>query len=250
MKKTFKFVLKIDDEHHSLSAKDGLPFQKLGELLVALFKAIDPNTNSKCTVKEIVDGSYGVAFDTQDEAYHTNFEIVHRNIQENPIDELDDRQRDYANCLKKVLGGKCFIKAENDEGKEIASITELDRTTNVDIYYSTETLYGVLSQIGSTTIASSKKYIYLDGVQYRISVTKDQDAELKPYYSSHKLRVKVRQKRSIVDGHVISADMLSFTVVEESDLIDTLKQIGYVDFALIKDAHTMDEIVDRIYGDK
>ena len=42
--------------------------------------------------------------------------------------------------------------------------------------------------------------------------------------------------------------MISFVVVEQTDIVDTLKEIGYVDLELIKDAHTMDEIVNRIYG--
>lgn len=248
MKKTFRFTLKIDDDQHTLSPKDGLPFQKLGELLVNLFKAIDPGNSSKCAVGEIVDGSYGIAFTTDDESYHSNFEIVHKNIQKYDIDELDERQRDYAFTLKKVLGGKYYVKAENNEGKEIASIKDLERQSNVDVYYSTETLYGLLAQIGSPHVNSIKKFIYIDDVPYRISVTREQDVELKKYYTTHKLRVKVRHKRSAIDGHIESAEMISFVVVEQTDIIDTLEEIGYVDFKLIKNAHTMDEIVNRIYG--
>lgn len=250
MKKTYTFTLKIDDDEKSLSPKDGLPFQKLGELLVSLFKAITPHTSSKCTVQEIVDGSYGVAFATEDEIYHSNFKIVHKNINDYPIDELNDAQREYANSLKKILGGKLSVRAEDNEGNEIAAIKDLERNTNVESYFSTETLYGILSQIGSTTVNAEKKYIYLDGVPYRIAVTREQDAELKSYYSSHKLRVKVRHKRSALDGHIVSAEMISFVVVEQADIIDTLKEVGYIDFELIKDAHTMDEIVNRIYGNK
>lgn len=250
MKQTFNFFLKIDDDEHSLSVEDGLPFQKLGELLVSLFKAIDPHTSSKCSVREIVDGSYGIAFSTDDEVYHSNFEIVHRNIQQYSIDELDEPQRDYAISLKKILGGKYFIKAENNDGKEIASITELEKSPGVDAYYSSETLYGTLSQIGSTTIDAPKKHIYIDGVPYRISITREQDAHLKPYYTSNKLRLKVRHKRSINDGHIVSAELISFTVLEETDIVDTLKEIGSVDIELIRGAHSIDEIVDRIYGNR
>ncbi len=249
MKKIFNFTLIIDDDQHSLSPKDGLPFNILGELLINLFKAIEPHRpSSKCTVREIIDGSYGVAFSTDDELYHSNFEIVHKNIQDYTIDELDEPQKEYAYSLKRILGGKYFVKATNNEGKEIASIKTLEKSTNIETYFSTETLYGVLSQIGSPTVNATKKYIYIDGVSYRISISREQDVELKPYYTSHRLRLKVRHKRSISDGHIMSAEMLSFTVLEQTDIVDTLKEIGYVDFELIKDAHSLDEIVDRIYG--
>lgn len=248
MKKTFKFTLKLDDEEKSLSAKDGLPFQKLGELLIALYKAVDSGENTKCTLSEIITGSYGAILSTDDERTYSNLEIVHRNIEQNPIDELEGAQRDYAYTLKRVLGGKLRIIALNNENKEVASIKDLDKTTNIETYYSTETLYGVLSQIGSPHVNATKKYIYIDGVDYRISVTREQDSDLKQYYTTHKLRVKVRHKRSAADGHIMSAEMLSFVVVEQTDIIDTLKDIGYVDLEILKEAHTMDEIVNRIYG--
>lgn len=248
MAKKFQFTLKIDDEDRSMSPENGLPFQKFGELLISLFKAIDSNTNSTCSVREIKKGSYGATFATDDEALYKNFEIVHRNIERCQINELDERQREYAVTLKKILGGRYFIQAENTKGEEIATIKDLDKQSFVDSYYTSETLYGVLSQIGSPHVDSPKKYIYIDGVDYRISVSREQDAELKQYYTSHKLRAKVRHKRSSLDGHIISAELVSFIVVGDMDILDSLKEVGYVDFDLIKDAETMDDIVNKIYG--
>jgi len=249
MAKTFKFTIKIDDDSNSLSPENGLPFNKLGELLVNLYKAIDTDmSNVKCTLTNIVDGSYGATLLTDSELLHNNLEVVHKNLETIPVDELPENQREYGYSLKRILGGQYHLKAENNEGKEVAVIKTLEKQTPIDAYYSTETVYGILSQIGSQHVNASKKWIYLDGIHYRISVTREQDAELKEYYTTHKLSVRVRLKHSVSDGHVMSAELISFTVLEQTDIIDTLKEIGYVDFELIKDAHTVDDIVNRIYG--
>jgi len=41
--------------------------------------------------------------------------------------------------------------------------------------------------------------------------------------------------------------MVSFTVVGENDIMDNLKNVGYIDFELIKRGKTLDDIVKSIY---
>ncbi len=245
----FTFSLKIDDEEKSLTVQNGIPFERIAELLEKLFQAIDPHTDTKCTLSSIQGNSYCLKFNTDDQKYHDNFEVVHRNIEQVQMDELEPSQKEYAKCLKKVLGTRYYLTAYDNAEKPIASIKEVGIKTVIDYYFSTETVYGILSELGGISVNANKKHIYVDGVSYRIYISGTQDLELKPYYGTHKLMVKVRHKRSASDGHIISAEMISFTVIAEMDIVDNLKEVGYIDFALIKDANSMDEIVKRIYGD-
>jgi len=243
----FKFSIKIDDDEHSLSSEDGIPFDKLAELLKTLFPAIDPHTGTKCTLGKIRGNCYAIDFFSADEKYLSNFVIVHKNVEQVNIEELDKEQKEYAITLRKILGGKYYLKAFDNSNSEIATIKDLGKKTSVEYYYSNETVYGILSMLGSQAILDTKKYIYLDGIANRITISKVQDLELKPYYGTNKLRLKIRNKRSAYDGHVISSEMVSFTVVGENDIMDNLKNVGYIDFELIKRGKTLDDIVKSIY---
>lgn len=249
--KKYKFSIEIDDEEHPLSDKDGISFDRFSELLKDLFQAINPGHNTKCTLGKIRKGSYAADFYSTDREYAENFEVVHKNISAHPVDDLPIHCQPYARTLKKILGGKLFLRAVNSEGKIIARVDkEVIDTATINHYYSISTVYGVLSLIGSASVDSATKVIMLDGVSYRIAISKEQDLRLKNYYGTHKLMVKVRQKRSSLDGHIMNAEMISFLEVGQSDLVDSLKEEGYIDFALISGTNTLDEVVQRIYGNK
>lgn len=245
----YKFSIKIDDDSHSLTKEDGISFDKFGELLKDLYEAIDPHSGTKCTLGQIRGNCYAADFYTEDEKFHSNFVIVHKNVEQVPLDELEPTQRQYAKTLRKVLGGRYYLQAFDNNTTKVASIKEISNLIKIDYYYSTKTVYGILSELGGVSVTSSKKHIYLDGIGYRINISNDQDLQLKPFYGTHKLMVKIKNKMSAIDGHIISAELISFTVVGESDIISNLKDVGYVDFNLIKDAHTIDDVISRIYDD-
>lgn len=248
MTKMFKFSIKIDDDDHTLSAQNGIPFESIAELLKNLFEAIDPHTGAKCTLGQIRGNCYALDFYSVDEKYHSNFVIVHKNIEQIPLEELDPAQKEYARCLKRVLGGKYFVTAFDNDKKEVASIKKIDNNPSVNSYYATQTVYGIVSQLGGPSLDTEKKHIYLDGVSYRIAITKDQDIKLKAFYGTSKLRVKVRVKMSALDGHIFSGEMISFTKVGDGNFMDNLAQSEYIDLPLIRDAESIDEIVKRIYN--
>lgn len=235
----YKFSLKIDDDENSLTKEDGISFDKIGGLLKSLYDAIDPKSDIKCTLGQIRGNCYALDFYTQEEKYVSNFVLVHKNIEDIPFTELENKQKEYAKTLKKVLGDKYFIKAYDSDGVQIASIKNIGIKNNYDTYYTLKTIYGIVSQLGGTSLESTKKYIRIDGIPYNIKISKDQDIELKPYYGTDKLRVKLKQKRSQGKGRVIDAELISFTLVSGNSLLDNLKNEGYIDFELI---HKMDRI--------
>jgi hypothetical protein len=244
-----KFSIKIDDENHSLSKENGIPINEIAPLLESLFKAIDTGSGEKLTLGQVRGNCYALDFFSEDTGYLANFTVVHKNIQEVSLDELQPEQQRYASNLKAVLGDKYFLTAYDNDNKEFATIANIEQASSIQLYYTTDTIYGVVSELGSgNNLSARRKHIYVDGFSSRISISKEQDAALKNLYGSHRLRLEIRQKRAIADGRIIGCELEEFVILSENNLLDNIKNEGYIDFELIKDTHTIDDILNRIYA--
>lgn len=244
-----KFSIKIDDENHTLTEENGIPINEIAPLLASLFNAIDTGSGAKLTLGQVRGNCYALDFYSTDEGYLTNFTIVHKNIQEVPLDELQPEQQRYASSLKSVLGDKYFLTAYDNNNEELATIANIEAASTVQFYYTADTIYGVVSELGSgNNLSAKRKHICVDGFTNRISISKDQDTDLKKYYGSHKLRLEIRLKRSITDGRIVGCELEEFVILSENNLMDNLKNEEYIDFELIKDTHTIEDILNRIYA--
>ncbi|RYE12533.1 MAG: hypothetical protein EOP34_10650 [Rickettsiales bacterium] len=244
-----KFSIKIDDSEHSLTKEDGIPIDKIGGLLESLFNAIDTGTGEKCTLGQIRGNCYALDFYTQDEGYLSNFVTLHKSIEEVSIDDLLPEEKKYANKLKAILGNQYYLKAYDGNNEEIASISEIGTKELPSYYYTTDTVYGIIIQLGRQT-TEAKKHISIEGVPYKIFITKEQDLSLKEYYDTHNLRIEISQKRSTFDGHIVSAELDSFDVISQKNLQDNLSETGYIDFNLIKNTNSIEDILAKIYANK
>jgi len=245
-----KFSIKIDDESHSLNEEDGIGLDKIGDLLKTLYNAIDNGTDHKVTLGKIRGNCYALDFYTKDNGLYENFLTVHKNIEQLSVDDLTYEQKKYAVTLKTVLGGKFYLTAYDKDDKEIAAINEIGKKQITSFYYSTDTVYGILSELGSSTLSSAKKHIYIDGISYKIFISKDQDLELKEFYGTQKLRVELRQKRSSADGHIVNSELLSFTALSKGNLIDNLNEEGEIPLEILKGTHTIEDILNNIYANR
>jgi hypothetical protein len=245
-----KFSIKIDDKSHSLTKENGVSMDKIGELLQTLYKAIDNGHGNKCTLGNIRGNCYALDFYTEEVSLYNNFISVHKNIEQVEYDDLQFEQQKYASTLKSILGGKFYLKAYDSEGQEVAAISDIGKKQLTSYYYTTDTIYGVLSELGSNSLSNHKKHIYVDGINYKIFISKDQDLELKPFYGTNKLRIGLRQKRSTVDGHVVSSELLSFISVGTTTLAESLKEAGYIELNILKDTHTIEDILNKIYENR
>jgi hypothetical protein len=245
-----KFSIKIDDDVHSLNKENGITIEKIGELLKTLYSAIDNGTGHKVTLGQVRGNCYALDFYTKDSGIYENFITVHKNIEQVEIDELTYEQKKYAVTLKSILGSSFYLTAYDKEDKEIAAINEIGKKQITSYYYSTDTVYGIVSELGSSTLTNVKKHIYIDGVSYKIFISKDQDLELKPFYGTQKLRVEIRQKRSTTDGHIINSELNSFTVLGKGSLIDNLNESDNLDLEILKGTHTIEDILNNIYANR
>lgn len=244
----YKFSIQFDDEAHSLSSSKGISMKYLWELLRDLYKSIEVEDEATLTLSGVRGNCYALDFTTEEKQYEDNFIRVHRNIQELADIDLSPEEKDYAHTLGKVLGRKYLLRAYDNEHNKIATIKDLNREKGVSRYYVYKTIYGIVSELGGKNLYAEKKHIKIHGIPYNINISKDLDLKLRDYYGTKKLRIKIRAKLSLETNRIISADLVDFTEVSKNTLIQNLKDVGYIDFEMIKNTNTINDIIDRIYG--
>jgi hypothetical protein len=247
MKKRIKFSLKFDDDNHTLSSEDGLPFDKLAILLKDLFDVIDSKTGIKCTLGQIRGNCYALDFYTDDEALHSNFIVVHKNLEQHTEIDLRNKEQKYGRTLKSILGDKLYLKAYDKEGKEIAKLKQLTFQQEVEHYFTTQTVYGIFCEHGGKDL-SAKPHILISGQEYKVHIKEDQDLSLKPYYKTHEIKFRLRQKKSSKDGHIISAELLSFEPKSDKSLLENIKEIDVNKLNVLKNINTNEDVIRKLYG--
>ncbi len=97
---------------------------------------------------------------------------------------------------------------------------------NVEIYFSITSVYGIIIQIGADTLEGKSK-IKVDGLDYFIYITKEQDNEISKYYrnSEKMIRFKIKQKKILTSGEIISAELINFSVPKNGNFIDALSAL-------------------------
>lgn len=176
------------------------------------------------------------------------FIVVHKNIQDVPVNDLETEQRKYAKTLGKVMDGKYFVNAYDNEKKKIASINEIISSKDIKYYYSHKTIYGYIAELGSKKIDSERKHVMIDGFAHRIYISGDLDLELKPYYKTQKLSMKIKIRRSFEKGSIVNAEMISFKKVGELSLMENLKNEGFIPLEIMNEKTSLEGLINSIYG--
>lgn len=119
--------------------------------------------------------------------------------------------------LKKVLKNNKYIEAIDNENNTIQRIYPSEIEKSVDSYFVIKSQSGVISEIGSQSL-EKVSHIYLDGIDYKIFINGQQDEQLRGYYKDAHIELKVKQKRSLLTGNVISASLISHSVKPDETL--------------------------------
>lgn len=88
----------------------------------------------------------------------------------------------------------------------------------------------------------------VSGQDYNIYVTSEQDFQLKQYYKTNLLNLRLRQKISIKDNHVISARLLEFKP-KSGKLLENLSKTDVSDLNILQGINSPDDIYRKLYGD-
>lgn len=226
----YEFSLNINNEGQTINRRSGFGISSLGNLLSGLSLATNPGDNSLCILDRIDNHGYTPHFFTQSYDRYRLFINVHRKLIALPISELSREEQRYAGTLKKVLTGGKFLQARDGNNTEIVRINpDLIGKGRLESYHIVTTVHGVIRQIGGRNLTRGT-HIMLNGLPYKVMTTAQQDALLGSFYKGAKLRLRIRQKCSLEDGHVLYGVLLDFQVHSNHTLLEGVSQLGNIDF--------------------
>lgn len=243
-----KFHITIDDKKGSLNKENGISIDKIGDLLKGLYTAIDDGKKIKCSLSNVSGNCYRLDFTSKNIDHETNFIELHQNIKELNFDQLPNKLKDYARVLSGILNNEYCLIVFNSQKKQITTIKEINYRKKIESYYTYNTIYGYLSQVGDKTVSSTVKNISIDGYSRQIKVKDGEDIQLNPHYRKQKLRVRVKEKRTVNSDRVISAELIEFDVVNSGSLSQNLKKTANVKLNILKGKKSLDEVINALYG--
>ena len=236
----FPFALNINNKNRDLSPENGLDIAELGQLIQRLKAAIDAGDGSKAVLYGVSNHGYTPNIITSSEQTYSNFANVHINIYEKGLGDLNTPEAKYAKKLKQILGEDGYVEALDKDNQPICKIYSSDIEKVVPFYYAITNQSGIISEIGAVNL-EERSHIYLHGGDYRIYISAEQDSQLKHYYrdASTVIDFKLKQKRSISTGSIISATLISYKVKSLSRLYDALNSIDKNDITFLGEDGTI-----------
>lgn len=226
---SIRFSLTINDPEHSMSPENGVPMCDLGALLCDMFAATDPGDKSKCIMYGVSNHGYTPELITDSNLRYERYVDIHQRIHERGIEDLNNLEAKYARTLKRILKNRLFLEPYDKDQKLITTIHPSEIKNTVNGYYNLTTVYGTISEMGSPSLDKST-HIYLHETNYKIFTTKEQDSALRPNYRIGRLRLKLRQKRSLDTDRVISATLIAFEPMTGLSLVESLATMPDDDF--------------------
>ena len=223
--KNYDFILRFDDNNHSLTATNGLSIKELSELLSSLYDAINVSNKDTLVLSEIRGNCYALNLTTNNEIIYENLKVVHRKISNNDFDGLNKKQIQYAEKVKTILKEDLNLQAYDDlqtfkfEVNEINIVQELP-----PFYYEISSEYGIVTSIGGKSIDGISN-IRINGKNYDIKVSARQERELLPYFKKNKLRLVLNKKIATDDQEVKSATLESFEITENISFFNKIEDI-------------------------
>jgi len=238
---SYDLTLRFNDNEKTLSAKNGLPINQLGELLTYLGKAVDLKDNL-LTLSEIKGNCYAVTISTPKLSLYNTLRSIHSCISEGDLNSLTIEQVKYANRLNSILDNKYTLDVY-DIGKTFNyKITNVVPEKKVEYYYEIDEIYGIISSIGGNTL-ESKQHIKLSNLNYEISVSESQEKNLLKYFKNKRILFKINKKIDFETDRILSAELLEYETPNKNKMrfIDSANNIlnkrkGHSLFPKIKDS--------------
>jgi hypothetical protein len=241
----FKFSFTVNDKQNSISPKKGIDIEEFGALIQDLKKAINPNDGSFCTMYKISNTGYTPNFLTDSKQQYENFISVHQNIYERPLEDLRPKEMRYAKTLKEILHKDRFIESFGNRSKPIVKIQSYEINKSVDSYSSITNIFGIVAEMGSPDF-NKRTHIFLNGHDYKIYTTSEQDSVLKEFYRTRPIELKIKQKKSIKSNRVISATLVNIIPKTAGNLMDNIKLLSEDDLSFLKNTQTHEDILTLI----
>jgi hypothetical protein len=220
----YDLTLRFDNEDHSLTAKNGLPIEKLAELLLSLSKCVSADDKNPLTLSEIRGNCYAIQISTPVFTLYENLKVVHKKISENDFSGLNNDQKKYAIKLKSILGNKLSLTAYDNDKNFNVEVSEIVLPVQPDYFYEIGSVYGIITSIGGSAI-DGKTVIHVNRVPYDIEISTQHESELLQYYKKDRMRFLVRKKITTEKKEIVSAKLEHFEVSPKKEFVNTVEDI-------------------------
>ncbi len=220
--KTFDFILRFDDNSHSLTARNGLSVKDLSELLSSLYEALNVSDADKLVLSEVRGNCYAINLTTNNELVHENLKVVHKKISKNDYQGLNKKQIKYANKISSILNDKLYLQAYDKNKDFKVEVSEINIPKLPEYYHEISSVYGIITSIGGRSI-DGVSYVRINGHNYDIKVTSSQEKKLIPFFKKNKMRFVLNKKISTDYKQVKSAQLESFEPTENVSFNKNLK---------------------------
>jgi hypothetical protein len=220
--KTFDFILRFDDSKHSLTAKNGLSVKDLSELLSSLYDALNISDADKLVLSEVRGNCYAINLTTNNELVQENLKIVHKKISTNDFLGLNRKQLKYVQKVSSILSDKLYLQAYDNEKDFKVEVEKIQLPKLNNYYHEITSIYGIITSIGGKSIDGTS-YIRINGQNYDIKVTYEQENKLIPFFKKNKMRCVINKKISANDRQTKSAVLESFESTTEASLLRAIE---------------------------
>ncbi|MBX2928873.1 MAG: hypothetical protein KF852_13640 [Saprospiraceae bacterium] len=215
----FHFTLRFDDDEHSLTAQDGLPAGRVGELLVDLSQALNLKNSKSLVLSEIRGNCYALQLTTHSVSIHERLKIIHSKVSENDYRGFTAEERKYVHTLKAVLGNKLHLNAYDESKSFKVKVEEIKLPKNPDHYFENASAYGIITSIGGTSL-EGKSYIKINQEDFQIEINQKQEKTLLNYYKKNRIRFSIRKKINFETDKISSAMLLDFEILEQKSFAE------------------------------
>lgn len=244
----YDYILRFDDEAHSLSAKNGIPLDELVKLLDSLNKTLRLAKDDKVVLSEVIGNSYAISLTTNSYSAFNKISNIHKKISKNDYSGFNADERKYAHQLKNVLNNKYFVQGFTalDKSKR-TQIDEIIIPQKPEYYFETGSIYGIITGIGGKTL-NGKASVHINNAPYEIEVSHEQEQQLIKHFKKDKLHLTITKKIGFDSGNIISALLEDYEKVGDLSFVEASQLLinKYPDgiFDHIEDAAKLSEIID------
>ncbi len=222
---SFDYVLRFDDEQHSLDAKQGIPLDKIVSLLHQLHKTLHLAKDETLVLSEILSNCYAVQVSTNTYKVQSQINNLHSRISHNEFLGMNDEERKYTKELGKVLSaGYYFQGYDPKESDKKIQIDKIVVPKQPEYYYQISTIYGVITSIGGRSL-TGKTIIHIGDIPYDINVTHEQEMELVKLFKADRLMLTVFQKIYTETNFVKEASLEDFEVLSKKTFTQSINDL-------------------------